>query len=156
MFNKVRKINKKNIILSIGIILCISIVGSYARTKFMPQWFSSVDTYKVVKEGFLTKKGYSNELSKHMSQQVFKRINIYKPNSLNNKKSYKVDFSLKQDSTSFKNGSVYVKMIYSLKVMDLQNNQVGPLSGSEGIKNTFIVKNIKNEWYITDNWEDVN
>ncbi|MBU3178840.1 hypothetical protein KPL47_21245 [Clostridium estertheticum] len=77
MFEKIKRISKKNIILSIGIILCLGIVSSYAYTKFTPKWFSSVDTYNVVKEGFLTNKGYSNELSKHMSEQVFKRINIY-------------------------------------------------------------------------------
>ena len=155
MFKEVKRINKKNIILSIIIILCLSIVGSYAYSKFTPQWFSSTDTSKVVKEGFLTNKGYSNELSKHMSPQVFKRINIYKYDELNKKRTYKVVFILKKHSTSFKNGSVYVKMIYSLKIMDLQNNQIGPMSGSEGVTNTFIVKNIKGVWYITDNWEEV-
>ncbi|MBU3187185.1 hypothetical protein [Clostridium estertheticum] len=154
MFDKVKKTSKKNIILSIGIILCLCIVSSYGYTKFTPRWFSSTDTYAVVKEGFLTRQGYTNELSKHMSPQVFKRINIYKPDSLNNKKPYKVYFTLKEDSTSFKNGKIYMKMIYLLKVMDLQNNQVGPIS-PEGTTNTFIIKNKNGVWYIADNWEDL-
>ncbi|MCB2358733.1 hypothetical protein [Clostridium estertheticum] len=106
MFEKVKKISKKNIILGIGIILCLSIVSSYAYTKFTPKWFSSVDTYNVVKEGFLTNKGYSNELSKHMSEQVFKRINIYQYEDLNRKRPYKINFTLKEDSRRYKNGVV--------------------------------------------------
>ena len=155
MFKEVKRINKKNIILSIIIILCLSIVGSYAYIKFTPKWFSSADTSKIVKEGLLTNKGYSHELSKHMSPQVFKRINIYTYEELNKKRTYKMDFILMKNSTSYKNGSVYVKMVYSLKIMDLQNNQIGPMSGSEGVTNTFVVKNIKGVWYITDNWEDL-
>ncbi|MBX4272232.1 hypothetical protein [Clostridium estertheticum] len=155
MFDKIKRISKKNIILSIGIILCLCIVSSYAYTKFTPQWFSSADTYNVVKEGFLTNKGYSNELSKHMSEQVFKRINIYQYEDLNKKRTYKIDFTLKEDSRRYKKGVVYVKMIYTLKIMDLQNIQIGPKSGSHGITNTFTVKNINGVWYIADNQEDI-
>lgn len=36
-----------------------------------------VDIYNVVKEVFLTDKGYSNELSKHVSKEVFEQTNIY-------------------------------------------------------------------------------
>ncbi|MCB2340244.1 hypothetical protein [Clostridium estertheticum] len=155
MFDKVKKTSKKNIILSIGIILCLCIVSSYGYTKFTPRWFSSTDTYAVVKEGFLTRQGYTNELSKHMSPQVFKRINIYQYEDLNRKKPYKIDFTLKEDSRRYKNSVVYVKMIYSLKIMDLQNIQIGPKSGSHGIINTFVIKNKNGVWYIADNWEDL-
>jgi hypothetical protein len=60
-----------------------------------------VDIYNVVKEVFLTDKGYSNELSKHVSQKVFKNTNIYNVYNVNDteyKKPFKVDFSLKEDS----------------------------------------------------------
>jgi len=40
MLNKVKKYIKRNIILSIGIILCLGIMSTYAYTKFMPEWFS--------------------------------------------------------------------------------------------------------------------
>ncbi|MCB2362233.1 hypothetical protein [Clostridium estertheticum] len=151
MFNKVKKYIKKNIILSIGIILCLGIMSTYAYTKTMPGWFSQSDTYNVVKETFLTNKGYSNELSKHVAPQVFKRTNIYSGyGDLNTKKTYKVDFTLKEKSqTKFKN-TVYVKMTYSVKIMDLQGNILG---GSEHVPITFTVKNIKGEWYITDKEE---
>ena len=56
MFNKVKQYIKKNIILSIGIILCLGIMSTYAYTKIMPGWFSQSDTYNVVKETFLTNK----------------------------------------------------------------------------------------------------
>ncbi|MBU3157359.1 hypothetical protein [Clostridium estertheticum] len=77
MFNKMKQYIKKNIILSIGIVLCLGIMSTYSYTKIMPGWFSQPDTYNLVKEAFLTNKGYTNELPKHMSQQVFERTNIY-------------------------------------------------------------------------------
>ncbi|WP_259473025.1 hypothetical protein [Clostridium estertheticum] len=150
MFNKVKQYIKKNIILSIGIILCLGIMSTYAYTKVMPGWFSQSDTYNVVKETFLTNKGYSNELSKHVAPQVFKRTNIYNAYPVNTKKTYKVDFTLKEKSqTKFKN-TVYVKMTYSVKIMDLQGNILG---GSEHVPITFTVKNIKGERYITEKEE---
>ncbi|MBU3178649.1 hypothetical protein KPL47_20260 [Clostridium estertheticum] len=150
MFNKVKQYIKKNVILSIGIILCLGIMSTYAYTKIMPGWFSQSDTYNLVKEAFLTNKGYINELPKHMSQQVFERTNIYNAYPVNNKKTYKVDFSLKENSRIRVAGIVYVKMTYSVKVMDLQNNLLG---GSSNIPITFTIKNIKGEWYITEKEE---
>ncbi|MBU3101848.1 MULTISPECIES: hypothetical protein [Clostridium] len=152
MLNKVKQYIKKNIILSIGIILCLGIMSTYAYTKIMPGWFSQSDTYNLVKEAFLTNKGYTNELPKHMSQQVFERTNIYNAYPVNNKKTYKVDFSLKENSRIRVAGIVYVKMTYSVKVMDLQNNLLG---GSSNIPITFTIKNIKGEWYITEKEESV-
>jgi len=108
MLNKVKKYIKKNIILSIGIILCLGIMSTYAYTKIMPEWFSQSDTYNLVKEAFLTNKGYTNELSKHMSQQVFKRTNIYNAYDINYKKTYRVKFNLKEDSRIRVVGIVYV------------------------------------------------
>ncbi|MBX4260915.1 hypothetical protein KTC96_07105 [Clostridium estertheticum] len=151
MFNKVKQYIKKNIILSIGIILCLGIMSTYAYTKIMPRWFSQSDTYNVVKETFLTNKGYSNELSKHVAPQVFKRTNIYSGyGDLNTKKTYKVDFSLKENSRIRVAGIVYVKMTYSVKIMDLQGNVLG---GSEHVPITFTIKYIKGEWYITEKEE---
>ncbi|WAG76285.1 hypothetical protein [Clostridium estertheticum] len=96
----------------------------------------------------MTDKGYSNELSKHISQKVFKGMNIYSAYGLNNKKTYKVDFSLKEDSRRVEGDIVYVKMIYSVEIMDLQKNRIG---GSIDTTITFIVKIIKGEWYVLDN-----
>jgi hypothetical protein len=114
-------------------------VGSNTKT---------VDIYNVVKEAFLTDKGYSDELSKHMSQEVFKRINIYNAYPVNSpeyKKPFKVDFSLKEDSQNVEKDIVYVKMVYSVRIKDSQNKDVG---GSLGIPITFTVKKSGNEWYI--------
>ena len=145
MFNKLKHFIKNNVILSIGLILCLSILSSYAYTKVMPQWFSGSDTYSVVKEAFLTDKGYSNELSKHMSEQVFKGINIYNTYGINKPVS-KVDFSLKEDSRFKVVGRVYVKMTYSVKIMDSQNSIIG---GSSNIPISFTIEKVKGEWYIT-------
>jgi len=116
----------------------------------MPGWFSGANTYNVVKEAFLTNKGYSNELSKHMSQEVFRTTNIYNAYPINNKETYKVNFSLKEDSRIKIGGTVYVKMTYSVEIMDSNNVLVG---GSSHISIKFTIKNIKGEWYITDKYE---
>ncbi|MBZ9689614.1 hypothetical protein G9F72_025390 [Clostridium estertheticum] len=150
MFNKVKNLIKKNVLLSIGFILCLSVISTYAYTKFMPEWFSGGGTYNVVKEAFLTNKGYSNELSKHMSQQVFKTTNIYNTYPINNKGTYKVEFSLKEDSRIKVLGIVYVKMTYSVKIMDSNNILVG---GSSRIPIKFTIVNKKGEWYITEKYE---
>jgi len=150
MANKVKKFIRKNLILSIGFILFLSIISTYAYTKFMPGWFSGANTYNVVKEAFLTNKGYSNELSKHMSQEVFRTTNIYNAYPINNKETYKVNFSLKEDSRIKIGGTVYVKMTYSVEIMDSNNVLVG---GSSHISIKFTIKNIKGEWYITDKYE---
>ena len=81
-----------------------------------------------------------------MSRQVFKRTNIYNAYLINNKKTYMIDFSLKEDSKRVINNTVYVKMIYLVKIMDLQNNIIG---ASTEIPITFTVKNISGVWYIT-------
>ncbi len=113
----------------------------------------TVDIYNVVKEAFLTDNGYSNELSKHMSQEVFKRINIYNAYPVNNpeyKKPFKVDFTLKEDSQNVKKDIVYVKMTYSVTIKDSQSKIVG---GSLDIPITFTVKRTGNEWYIIEKEE---
>lgn len=112
-----------------------------------------VDITKVVKETFLTDKGYSNELSKHISQEVFNQLNIYgcyAVNSSDFKKPFKVDFSLKEDSQTKKKDIVYVNMIYSVNIFDSQNKSVG---GSTDIPITFTVKIINGEWHITEKKE---
>ena len=146
MYNKVMKVIKNNIILSIVFILCLNIMSTYAYTKFMPEWFSGEDTYNVVKEAFLTNKGYSDELSKHMSQEVFKRTNIYSAYAINNKNTYKVDFSLVEDSRIKVLDKVYIKMIYSVKIKNSNNILVG---GSLDIPIKFTIKKINDKWYIT-------
>lgn len=112
-----------------------------------------VDIYNVVKETFLTDKGYTNELSKNISEEVFKKTNIYNAYNVNNpdyKKPFKVDFSLKEDSQNKVKDIVYVKMIYSVKITDSQNKVIG---GSSDIPITFTVKIMGNDWYITEKEE---
>lgn len=110
----------------------------------------NVDIYNVVKEAFLTDKGYSDELSKHMSEEVFKKINIYNAYPVNSpeyKKPFKVDFSLKEDSQNIKKGMVYVKMTYSVVIVDSQGKILG---GSRDIPITFTLKKTGDDWYIIE------
>lgn len=154
MFNKVKKIFKKNIVLSIGLILCLGIMSIYAYTKFMPKWFSDKDMYNVVKEAFLTDKGYSKELSKHMSQEVFKSINIYNIYNVNSpdyKKPFKVEFNLNENSRFKVPGIVYVQMTYSVQILDSNNKSIG---GSWNIPIKFTITNREGEWYITKKYEN--
>lgn len=128
-------------------------MSTYANAKSMAKWFSEKDTYNVVKEAFLTDKGYSEELSKHMSQEVFKSINIYNTyavNSPNYNKPFKADFSLNEDSRINIPGIVYAKMTYSVEVFDSNNKSVG---GSWNVPIKLTIKKIKGEWYITKKYE---
>lgn len=115
--------------------------------------YKYVDIYNIVKEAFLTDKGYSDDLSKHMSEEVFKKTNIYSLYSVNDpeyKRPFKVDFSLKEVSQSAKKDTVSVKMIYSVVINDSNNKCVG---GSRDVPITFTVKKTGNEWYIIDKYE---
>lgn len=112
-----------------------------------------VNIDNVVKETFLTDKGYSEELSKHVSERVFKYTNIYNVYDVNEpeyKKPFKVDFSLKEDSQSVKKDIVYVKMTYSVMIKDATGKGIG---GSKDIPITFTVKMTGTNWYITDKYE---
>lgn len=141
-----RKIFLILFIVSIFIFTLFRVINNKNNIKY-------VDITKVVKETFLTDKGYSNELSKHISQEVFNQLNVYDcydVNSSDYKKPFKVDFSLKEDSQTKEKDIVYVKMIYSVHIFDSQSKSVG---GSTDIPITFTVKNINAEWHITEKKE---
>lgn len=113
-----------------------------------------VDIYNVVQEAFTTDKGYSNELSKHISERVFNDINVYKVYAVNDKKykkPFKVEFKLKENSQSKIFNTVYVKMTYFVKIKDSQNKGVG---GSWNIPIKFTVKKVNGVWYINDKYEE--
>jgi hypothetical protein len=134
------------------LIMFICILGVY-ETNNMNRSNKNIDIYNVVKEAFLTDKGYSNELSKHMSKEVFIKTNIYDTYAVNDpeyKKPFKVTFSLKEDSQNVNNNIVYVKMTYSVMIKDSQDKGVG---GSRNIPITFTVKKTGNTWYIIDKYE---
>ncbi|WP_163252772.1 hypothetical protein, partial [Clostridium sporogenes] len=112
-----------------------------------------IHVYDVVKEAFITEKGYSNKLSKHISEEVFKKINIYNNYALNDpeyKKPFKVDFKLREDSQKKINNIVYVKMNYSVEIKDSQNKVIG---GSRDIPITLTVKVTGDSWYIIEEEE---
>ena len=42
-----------------------------------PNNISNIDISNVVEEAFITEDGYSDDLSKHMSEEVFKEVNLF-------------------------------------------------------------------------------
>jgi hypothetical protein len=111
-----------------------------------------VDINDVVKEAFLTDNGYTNNLSKHMTQEIFNRTNYksYNVNDPNYMKPFKIDFTLKEVSQTNENDLVYVDMIYSIEIIDANHKTVG---GSWGIPIQFTVKLTDNDWYIIKKYE---
>lgn len=145
--------NNRKIFLFVFIIFIAISISIFCEKNNKSTNIKNVDIYNVVKEAFLTDKGYTGELSKHMSERVFKTTNIYNiynVDSSNYKKLFKVDFSLKEDSQNKVNDIVYVKMIYSVNITDSQNKIIG---GARDVPMTFTVENIKDEWYITEKYE---
>ncbi|RXI49167.1 hypothetical protein DP124_13470 [Clostridium tetani] len=113
-----------------------------------------IDIYDTVKETFLTDKGYYNELSKYVSENVFKHTNIYTVYELNNpkyNKPFKINFNLKEKSQNKKNKLIFVKMIYTVEINDSQNKTIG---GSYDVPITFTVKNENGNWYIISKEEE--
>ncbi|MGY5240462.1 hypothetical protein [Clostridium tertium] len=109
--------------------------------------------YNVIKEAFLTDRGYSDELSKYISEEVFKEINIYNTYAVNNSeysKPFKVNFILKEDSQDIKKDTIYVNMTYSVRIIDSKGKDIG---ASQNIPITFTVNKTENEWYIIDKYE---
>lgn len=113
-----------------------------------------VDIYDVIKEAFVTDKEYANGFSQHMTERVFKYTNYKKfpvhiPKFI---KPFKIDFSLKEiyQTKDNENNLIYVDMIYSMKVIDANNEIVG---GGLNIPVTYTVKLTDNGWYIIDRYE---
>lgn len=112
-----------------------------------------VDIYDVVKEAFITDKGYYDELSNHMLEKVFVSTNIYNnfnPSTLNNnecKEPFKIDLNLKEDSQEVNEDIVYVKMTYSVNILDSEDKIVG---GSRDVHIAFTVKKTGDDWCIID------
>ena len=107
-----------------------------------------IDISSVVKEAFITDKGYSGELTKHMTEDVFAKTNIYNTypiNDLKFKKPVQVDFSIREVSQKRANDKLKVKMVYSVKIKDANNQLVG---GSREIPISFTVQNSTTEWCI--------
>lgn len=155
VINKDRKIYLIILILFICTFIFTSCTKSNKSADTKNVNTKEVDIYNVVKEIFLTDKGYNDELSKYVSRDVFERTNIYciynaNINNPKYKRPFKVNFSLREDSQTKKNNLVYVKMNYSVFIKDSQNKDVG---GSKDIPITFTVKKTENGWYIIDKHE---
>ena len=142
----IKKMRTKYLIMLIGLIF----IFLYCGKAYISRNKNNIDIYNIVKEAFLTDKGFYDELSKHMSEEVFVKTNIYKAYAVDNpeyKKPFKVDFSLKKNSQQAKKDIIYVKMTYSVEITDSQGKTVG---GSWDVPVTFTVKKVEDGWYIID------
>lgn len=140
--------NKKIIIVTM--IFLISIISLFI---YHCKNNKKINIYDTVKETFLTDKGYSNEMSKHVSEKVFKSTNIYTVYDLNNSKynkPFKIDFNLKEESQNRRNNLIFVKMIYSVEIKDSHNKTIG---GSFDVPIIFTVKNQNGNWCIVSKEE---
>lgn len=125
----------------------ISILISCSRSNANNE---KINIYEVVKEAFITDKGYSDELSKHISEEVFDKINIYSVYEINNceySKPFNVDFTLNENSQEVKKDMIYVNMNYSVIITDSQVKEIG---GSKNVPITFTINKTENNWYIID------
>lgn len=112
-----------------------------------------VDIYDVVKEAYLANNGYTNEISKYMVEDVFKRTNYkHYENDPQYTKPLKVDFSLKEvyQTKDKENNLIYVDMIYTIVITDANGAMV---RGSWKNHSTFTVKITDNGWIIIDKYE---
>lgn len=148
---------KRNLKLCIAMLLtfiCVFTSCGKTNKKNYTRYINESDFHKVLKEAFLTDKGYTDELSKHISSEVFQRTNIYNTYNVNApeyKKPFKVDFNLKEESQSKVKDLIYVKMIYSVSITDSQGKVVG---GSRDIPVTYTVEDKDGNWYITHKEEE--
>lgn len=109
-----------------------------------------IDIYDVVYEAFTTDKGYTDELSKHITEDVFKWINaysIYNVDSPEYSKPFNVDFSLTENSQKSDKDVIYVEMTYSIEITDSKGTIVG---GSWDIPITFTVNKSDDGWCIVE------
>lgn len=140
-------------VILVFVVLFMIVVTVYERNIIKSKNISS-NIYSVVKEAFITDKGYSGEVTEHMTRAVFDEINAYSiykgDKSTEYKKPFKVDFTLKEDSQTLITGILVVKMTYSVEVKDSENMSIG---GSWNIPITFTIKIIGDKWYILDKRE---
>ncbi|MBU2702274.1 hypothetical protein Ga0466249_003401 [Sporomusaceae bacterium BoRhaA] len=114
-----------------------------------------VDISDVIKEAFTTDKGYTGEISKHISKDMFENIH-YKYACMSHpdefKKPIKIDLSLKEiyQTKDEENGLIYVDMIYTIYYTDATGKEIG---GGEGIHVTYTVRLDKSGWCIIGEYE---
>ncbi|MDO0824144.1 hypothetical protein [Desulfosporosinus nitroreducens] len=131
------------------IILTQGACGKLAKTEARKY----IEINEVVKEVFLTDKGFSDELAKHVTKEVFNKTNIYNAypvNSTEYKKPFSVDFSLAEISQKKANDILKVEMIYSVVIADYNRKIVG---GSRDVTITFTVQMVDDGWIIIDKEE---
>lgn len=128
-------------------VLTLTILGCGRQSSaVVPKYVNILD---VVKTAFLTDKGYTDDISKYMSKEVFNRINLYKAYPVNRpeySKPFSIDFNIKEQSQKKQNEIVYVNMVYSVTIKDSKNKMVG---GSKDTPIMFAVQTKPSGWYIT-------
>ena len=126
--------------------------------KVRPNKNKYVDIYDVVKEVFTTDKGYTDDIAKHMTKEVFDRTNAYKSFPVHKPeyiRPFRIEFSLKQVAQHKENDKIIVDMKYSIKMIDSANKVVGACGGdSEDIPIRFTVEKRNNDWVVVEKEED--
>ncbi|WP_110954959.1 hypothetical protein [Anaerosinus massiliensis] len=124
---------------------CVVDYGEYARY---------IDINDIVTEAFITNAGYTNELSRYMTEDVFKHMNYkqYNVNASQYTKPLDVDFKIKEiyQTKDEENHLIYVDMIYTIVITDSKGLMVG---GSWDTKVTFTVRLDEKGWYIIKKYE---
>jgi len=126
--------------------------------KVKPNKNKYVDIYDVVKEAFITDKGYTDDIAKHMTKEVFDKTNAYKSypvHKLEYIRPFRIEISLKQVAQHKDNEKVIVDMKYSIKVIDSANKIVGGSGGdSADIPIRFTVEKRNSDWVVVEKVED--
>ncbi|KLU61650.1 hypothetical protein CEB3_c20830 [Peptococcaceae bacterium CEB3] len=139
------------LIILLGVLTLTTLGCGRQSSSVIPKY---VDIQDVVKTAFLTDKGYTDEISKYMSKEVFTRINLYKDYPVNRpeySKPFNIDFNIREQSEKKKSGIVYVNMVYSVTIKDSKNTMVG---GAKDAPITFTVQLGPSGWYITQVQEE--
>jgi len=149
----VTKLKTKRIYIAILLVIIILTQGGCGKiSKTEAPTYGEVGD--VVRVAFLTDKGFNDELSKHMTKEVFNKTNIYNTYPVNSpeyKKPLSVDnFHLSETSQKKDGDTVKVEMIYSVEITDSNHKSVG---GSKDIPITFTVQMVDGGWIITNKEE---
>lgn len=141
---------KKLLFLSI-ILISIFIISFSAYNKFSNRSDSKnhyVSIDNLVSEAITTRSGYTDELSKHMSKNVYLKLNVYAlyDKDSDNSDSIKVSLTLNEVNQHKKNDEIFVYMICDRHVTDQNGNTL--LSGKIPIIFTVIYK--EDQIYIKD------
>lgn len=135
------------------ITLIFSILFIYAKyskinnSTINVKYIDSSSFNSIIKEAFLTDKGYSETLSQYMPYEVFRKTNIYHTYALEYYEGpFQIDLDLDEVSQSYSNELISIKVTHSIIIKDSKDN----LAGGSRAPITFTVQEKNNSWYIIE------